>query len=107
MKRTMTAILIAGAATIATSLGTFSGVFNKTYSIDKGSKLGKAACMVCHEKAIGGKLNAYGKAVQAEMKEEKTKVLKAEVLKAIEKEDANKNGKSNLEDIKADVNPGL
>ncbi len=106
MKRTLTALLVLGTASLAMTLGTFTGTFNKTYDVEKGSKLGKANCQVCHEKATGGKLNDYGTDVQKAMKAEKTRKLTADILKSVEKLDSNKNGKSNLEDIKAGVLPG-
>lgn len=106
MKRTLTAMLVLGAASLAMTLGSFSTVFHKVYNVDKGSNLDKANCLVCHVKKSGGKLNPYGTDLQKEMKEEKSRKITPEILKAVEKLDSNKNGKTNLEDIKADKLPG-
>jgi mono/diheme cytochrome c family protein len=101
MKRTLTVFLGLGMASMAITLGSFNGVFHETYDISKTSALGQANCLACHEKKTGGKLTGYGFDLQKEMKASKAKKLTPAVLKAVEKLDSNKNGKSNLEDIKA------
>jgi len=106
MKRTMTAILALGFAASAMTLAMFDKEFMKTYDIKKGSKIEAANCMACHEKKSGGKLNAYGLDLQKAMKAAKSRKLTPEILKAVEGLDSNKNGKSNLQDIKSDVLPG-
>lgn len=105
MKRTLLTLATITMATAAMALAGFTGVFGKTYSIAKDSNLGKANCAVCHTSSKGGKLNAYGNDLKKAMKSEKK--LTAAHLKAVEGLDSNKNGKSNITDIKADVNPGL
>lgn len=92
--------------TTAMALSTFDKVFHEKYSIKKDSNLDKLDCAVCHARPKGGKLNTYGKDVQAALAEAKSKKLTPAILAKIEGLDSNKNGKSNLEDIKADVNPG-
>lgn len=106
MKRTMTAILALGLAASAMTLATFDSVFVKTYSLPKGSKIESANCMSCHEKKTGGKLNSYGLDLQKAMKAAKSRKLTPEILKAVEGLDSNKNGKTNLQDIKSDTLPG-
>lgn len=96
-----------GAFAMAMALGAFSKVFHEKYNVKEGSELDKAACAVCHVKPKGGKLNAYGKALQAEMKAEGVKKLTPAILGKVEKLDSDKDGKTNLEEIKADSNPGL
>lgn len=105
MKRTLMTLATLAIATAAMALATFTSVFTKTYSVAKDSALGKANCAVCHASTRGGKLNAYGTDIKKAMKSEKK--MTAAHLKAVEGLDSNKNGKTNLEDIKANVNPGL
>jgi hypothetical protein len=90
----------------AMALTTFEKTFEKTYEIKKDSNLDKIKCAVCHVKPKGGKLNPYGEDMAAAMKEAKTKKLTEEILRAVEKLDSDKDGKSNLDEIKADSNPG-
>ena len=106
MKRTLTASLTLGLAGIALTIGNYNGVFHKTYNPGRSTTVGKANCLACHVKVSGGKLNPYGLDVQKAMKSVNTKTLTPEILRSIEKLDSNKNGKSNLEDIKSDVLPG-
>ena len=68
--------------------------------------MANAACGVCHVKKTGGKLNLYGKDLQAAMKKDNAKKLTAEIFAKVEGLDSNKNGKKNCDEIKADVNPG-
>lgn len=106
MKKLLFMILTLGIVTMAMALSTFSKTFNEKYAVKTGSTLSKAACGVCHVKPSGGKLNAYGKDLQVAMKAAGAKKLTAEVLAKVENLDSNKNGKKNIDEIKADVNPG-
>ena len=90
---------------MAMAMGSFTKVFQDNYKIAKDSKLGKASCVVCHVSTKNLKLNAYGTDMAEAMKKASTKKVTPAVLKEIEKLDSNKNGKSNLEDIKADNLP--
>jgi methylmalonyl-CoA mutase cobalamin-binding domain/chain len=67
--------------------------------------LSKAACSVCHVGVKGGKLNPYG----TDMKEALagSKKLTPEVLKKIEAKDSDGDGMKNIDEIKADRNPGI
>lgn len=102
----MTATLLLGIAALAMTLGNYNSMFHKTYDLKTTSTVGKANCMACHEKKSGGKLNSYGTDLQKAMKAAGAKKLTVDILKKVEGLDSNKNGKSNLEDIKADVLPG-
>lgn len=73
--------------------------FTTTYKPKAGSALAKAKCGVCHVKTTGGALNPYGTAL-------KGKAVTAASLKAIEKVDSDKDGKTNIVEIKAGTNPG-
>jgi len=106
MKRTMTATLLLGIAALAMALGNYNSLFHKTYDLSTTSTVGKANCMACHQKASGGKLNSYGLDLQKAMKATGAKKLTVDILKKVEGLDSNNNGKTNLEDIKADVLPG-
>lgn len=107
MKRLLFTTLIIGGAAIAMAFGTFTKVFDDTYKISKDSKLGKAACSTCHNGVKGGKLNPYGLALQTELKALKTKKLTPDILKKVEGADSDGDGKKNIDEIKADSNPGL
>ena len=66
-----------------------------------------AACKECHLGAIGktGDLNAYGLALQ-KAKADGAKKLTPADYKAIETQDADQDGASNLDEINAGTNPG-
>ena len=95
-----------GIVASAMAMATFNAVFHAKYNIKPTSNLGKANCGVCHLKPKGGALNAYGKDLKAAMKAANSKKLTPAILSKVEGLDSNKNGKSNLEDIKADAFPG-
>lgn len=107
MKRVSTLAALMGIVAGAMALSTFGKAFHDTYDIKKGSDLDKAACMTCHEKTKGGKLNAYGKDLQAALKDAKTKKLSEAILKKVEGVDSDKDGMKNLDEIKKDRNPGI
>lgn len=90
----------------AMAMSTFEKTFEKHYSVKDGSNLDKAKCSVCHLKLTGGKLNPYGEDLKAAMAKAKVKKLNDEVIVSVESLDSNKNGKSNLDEIKADALPG-
>ena len=106
MKRTLTGILTLGLAAIAMTMGSFNSVFKKAYDVGSTTAVGKANCTVCHVKMAGGALNSYGKDVDKAMKTAKAAKITPEILHSIDKLDSNKNGKTNLEDIKAGNLPG-
>jgi hypothetical protein len=107
MKRTLTIIGLVGIGAIALSTTASWKVFENQYHIQKDSKLGTATCIVCHLGKKGGRLNAYGKDLQAVMKAAGTKKLTPELLAKVEGLDSLKDGKTNIAKIKSDTNPGL
>ena len=65
------------------------------------------SCKVCHNAAIGkkGDLNAYGEALQKSKAPADAKKLTVDDYRAIESEDADGDGASNLAEITAGTNP--
>lgn len=106
MKRLLYTCIVLGLVGSAMSLTTFNKVFHDKYDIKSSSNLGKANCGACHLSAKGGKLNPYGTDLQKVMKEAKTKKLTPELLAKIESMDSDKDGKTNIAELKADSNPG-
>ncbi|MCC7230252.1 MAG: hypothetical protein IT203_07640 [Fimbriimonadaceae bacterium] len=106
MKKLLGISLTLGAVAMAMALSSFSKTFVDTYKVGAGSTLGKAACSVCHASPRGGKLNAYGKDVDAALKASGGKKVTAAVLKAVEGKDSDGDGKKNIDEIKADTMPG-
>lgn len=104
MKRTVSlAAIVFGIMLISTSAFAtmqWYKTFTKTYKPASGSALKNAQCAVCHMKPNGqGELNPYGK-------ELKGKKISDASLKAIEKLDADKDGFSNIKEIKSGTLPG-
>jgi hypothetical protein len=98
--------MIAGLGALAMAFAPLGKTFNDHYKVAKESSLSKAACAVCHVSPKGGKLNPYGLDMQVEMKKAKSKKLTPDILKALESLDSDKDGKKNVDEIKADSNPG-
>jgi mono/diheme cytochrome c family protein len=88
----------------AMAIPPFLKVFESTYNIKEGSNLHKASCGVCHTRAP--QLNPYGQDVKKQLQAAKAKVLTPEMLKKIEKLDSDKDGATNIAEIKADTLPG-
>jgi hypothetical protein len=82
-------------------------VFTDTYNIKKETTLGGAGCSICHTTKGGGKLNPYGLDIDKAVKADKGSggVTKA-ILTSVEALDSDKDGKSNIDEIKADTLPG-
>lgn len=76
-------------------------VFNDTYKPKAGSALAKARCAACHTATLAKDktVNPYGKSLVG-------KKIDAASLKSIEKKDADKDGFSNIAEIKAGTLPG-
>lgn len=93
------------AAAMAMGLPKFNKEFKSTYPLKKGGAIEKASCGVCH---VGKtkKLNVYGEDLKAAMKRESAKSLTGSVLKKVEGLDSDKDGVSNIAEIKADTLPG-
>ncbi len=93
----LTVVLIAGTA-LATLK--WQKVFNDLYKPATDSEIRKAKCALCHLDDKGKKsLNVYGKLLQK-------KKVEPGSFKAVEKLDADKDGYSNLDEIKAGTLPG-
>ena len=104
--RLMTTALILGIFASAMAMTAYGKVFNDKYHVKDGSTLAEAKCGVCHVKANGGKLDAYGKDIQVAMKAEGAKKLTPAILTKVESLDSDKDGKKNLAEITSDSNPG-
>jgi hypothetical protein len=91
-------------ATAAWALPPMAKVFDAAYKPAKNSALKKADCAVCHIAKGKTKLNPYGEDIKKELAGSKT--LTADILKKVEALDSDKDGVSNLEEIKAGTLPG-
>ncbi len=80
--------------------------FQTTYKLGKDSKLKKLDCVVCHTAKGKTKLNVYGEDVKKAMADAKSKTLTADILKKVEDLDSDKDGSKNIDEIKADTEPG-
>ena len=106
MKRIAAVGIVLPLAVFAFALTSFGKVFDATYKIEKTSNLAKEKCAVCHVNTKGGKMNPYGMDLGQAMAAAKSKKLTPEILKAVENLDSDKDGKKNIDEIKADRNPG-
>ena len=106
MNRLLTLCVAAGLVASAMALSTFAKPFADKYGVKPGSTLAKAGCAVCHASAKGGKLNPYGKDLQAALKASGGKKMTPAVLGAVESKDSDGDGKKNVDEIKADSTPG-
>jgi hypothetical protein len=104
MKRGFAVVFGLGLVFSAFALSTYVSVFNENYKVGKDSTLGKAKCLVCHLGPKGGKLNPYGKDVEAAAKKAGGKKVTAPVLKAVEGL-KNKAGVKYIDQIKKDKLP--
>ena len=97
--------LVAAAGALAFAKVGFVKDFSSTYGIKPGTTIGKSTCAVCH---VGktAKLNPYGIDLQKAMRAENTKLLTGSVLKKVEGLDSDKDGATNLNEIKGDKLPG-
>ncbi len=87
-------------AAVAFALPNDLTVFKSTYNPKEGTALANAACLTCHAKMPPSKeLNPYGKDFLSKGKN-------AAALKAIENLDSDKDGFSNIVEIKAGTLPG-
>ena len=108
MKRIAMMAVLGTLAALALALPAFDKLFESTYKVKPGSDLGKAKCMVCHTKKMGGKgMNEYGKDLQKLIVASGGKKLTLEILKKAEHLDSNGNKVKNIDEIKGDKLPGL
>ena len=107
MKKARSGMIVAALALTSTAfaLPSFTPVFNSTYGVKRDGTLSKAGCAICH---IGKspKLNPYGTDLKDAMVSEKATTLTGSVLKRVEDKDSDKDGKKNVDEIRADKNPG-
>lgn len=98
---TITAIVVSLLFICGGSLASASWMkaFNDLYKPKADTPLKKSKCGVCHVRTNGGGLNSYGKMLDGEK-------VNAESMKAIEDKDADKDGISNINEIKAGTLPG-
>lgn len=94
-------LMFLGATALA--LPPMGQVFATHYKVSTKSALKKADCGVCH---IGKqpKLNPYGEDLKTVLYG--AKELTADALKQVENKDSDRDGFKNLDEIKADTNPG-
>lgn len=98
------AFVVAG---IAMAYPPFVKVFKDTYKPGATTALGKAACATCHKSASDTKnFNPYGEDVRKAMKAAHLTKVTKDVLVKVEKLDSDKDGKSNIKEIKAGKLPG-
>ncbi len=97
------AVVLLASAMAAFAMASFLPVFKSTYKIPSGSALASANCAICHPKSSTSTLNPYG----AELKKVLVngKVTK-ESLAKVESKDSDKDGCSNIAEIKAGTLPG-
>jgi hypothetical protein len=90
-------------AGVALALPGDSATFKQLYNPAAGTKLAAAGCLVCHDKAPYTKtgLNPYGKDLAKQ-----SKPRTAAAFKAIEALDSDKDGATNIAEIKAGTLPG-
>jgi len=104
----VTVLAVAGLTTLAAAKASDVAVFRSAYGayIKEGSDLAKAMpCLVCHDKMPATKtgLNPYGVDVG---KAAAGKAFDAKVLAAVERLDSDKDGFSNIDEIRAGTHPG-
>ncbi len=92
-------------AAVAVGLPSYTTDFSGNYKIRKGSKIEKAGCAVCH---VGEtvKLNPYGNDLAKTLADAKSDSLTSAVFRKVEGLDSDKDGVTNLDEIKADTLPG-
>jgi hypothetical protein len=99
-------LAVAGMATRSAAKAPDSAVFKQVYSPKDGTDLAKAMpCLVCHSKMPPSKteLNPYGKDLQ---KAAAGKAIDEKILRSVEKLDSDKDGFTNIDEIKAGTLPG-
>jgi hypothetical protein len=99
-------LLVAGVAAWAVAKAPDGVLFKNVYAPKEGTDLAKAMpCLACHGKMPPTKtdLNPYGKDLS---KAAAGKALDEKILRSIEKLDSDKDGASNIVEIKAGTLPG-
>lgn len=91
-------------ASAAFALPAMESAFYTNYKTAKTSNIKKADCVLCHVAKGKIKLNPYGEDIKKALAGSKT--LTPEILKQVESLDSDKDGISNIDEIKADSLPG-
>jgi mono/diheme cytochrome c family protein len=101
----LTVLCIAAVATWAAAKPADLALLKQFYAPKEGTDLAKANCLACHAKMPPTKtdLNPYGKDLQ---KTAAGKPVDEKAFRAIEKLDSDKDGFSNLDELKAGALPG-
>ena len=94
------------ASAMAVAMPTWTSEFNNHYKVGKDSALKKANCGVCHQGMAVKKFNPYGDDLKKVMAELKVTKVSPDVFKKVEVLDSDKDGAKNIDEIKADTNPG-
>lgn len=84
----------------------FLDVITKKYSISDTSKLGEKTCGICHISDEDYAFNPYGKQVAQYLTEHNLKALDDNILVAVAGLDADGDGKTNDDELKAGTDPG-
>ena len=84
----------------------FLDVITKRYNISDSSPLGEKTCGICHVSDEDYKFNLYGKQVATYLTDHNLKSVDASVLDAVGTEDADGDGKTNADELKAGTEPG-
>lgn len=103
MKRSLVGMTLFVLVSAAMGLVSYGKVFTETYGPSKDSPLSKAKCAACHV-GTTKRLNPYGTDLAKALSG--SKKLTAEVLAKIENLDSDKDGVSNIAEIKSGTLPG-
>jgi hypothetical protein len=103
--RTGMVLVLATAATSAMATPVYSTTFTVTYSLKPGTRLASVPCAACHV-GTEAPLNAYGKDIKAAMKKAGSMKLTSAVLISTNNLDSDKDGYTNVQEIKVDHKPG-
>lgn len=98
-------LIVVGLTTWAVAKPADTMVFKQVYAPKEGSDLAKANCVVCHAKMPPTKteLNPYGGDI---VKAAAGKAIDEKTLRSIETLDSDKDGFTNIDEIKAGTLPG-
>lgn len=94
------------AAPLAFAKPEFLRVFRDAYKVSRNSTLWNARCLTCHELPGPPRRNPYGLDVEAALKQARSDVLTADILKKVENKDSDRDGFTNIAEIKAGTLPG-
>lgn len=96
---------VLGVAAAVSASSEFLETFMSTYKVAENSALGEKSCGICHVSDSDFKLNPYGKQVAHELVASGASEVTPAILKKVELLDADKDGISNIDRIKAGQPP--